>query len=432
MVSGIFKFHKLYFFVGIIAVQKINIGGEFFVGELLAVAYLLFNVDRIKNSKFERCLLAFALLWFIAQVLSDIINDTKFIDSLKGCFAPIVFSFSIIGLIGWLKNCIAGLPSFLLGSLLGGVIYLQIFPSEYYLANPWKWGLGGAVFSLVFIYYSFFAQKKSKLTIFAMILCASVISLVFDSRGSALFPMASFFAYLFIINKKTQGVSRYISGRWGLIKLFAVFLPVVFIINVFASEFFSSDVVLSRLSSQSAEKYRTQATGKYGLLLGGRSEVLISMQAFIDKPLLGHGSWVKDKHGYIDQYKRIRNLLGYGLSSDDSEFEKTGLIPTHSYIMGALVWAGIFGGLFWLFICYSTIINFIQYKSVLPLYFYMGLLNLWWSILFSPFGAESRWAAALFISSFFAYTQRLCKNIDSTTSSVNSSLKKIKVYKPHG
>ena len=90
------------------------------------------------------------------------------------------------------------------------------------------------------------------------------------------------------------------------------------------------------------------------------------------------------------------------------------LIPSHSYLMGALVWSGIFGGLFWIVLLYVVFKRFLRTLGQLPLYFYIGMLGLVWDVLFSPFGASARWNTAVFLAAFLAYTHAdKAKRVDS-------------------
>jgi len=180
-------------------------------------------------------------------------------------------------------------------------------------------------------------------------------------------------------------------------------IPALLLLNMAASALFSSSFLLSRVSADAAEKYRSQAAGTYGLLIGGRSEILISTRAFLDKPLFGHGSWAKDKAGYSDNFETEFNRLGYYSIPDDTEIDNNSLIPAHSYLMGALVWAGIFGGMFWIFILHATVKQFLFSMSQLPFYYYVGMVSLIWNIFFSPFGATSRWSTAIFLAALWAY-----------------------------
>ena len=104
------------------------------------------------------------------------------------------------------------------------------------------------------------------------------------------------------------------------------------------------------LGADAQARYYAQ-TGSLGVLIGGRSEILVSTQAVIDSPVLGHGSWAKD-FKYVDLLAELRGSLGYDVQVDPQD---VGLIPTHSYILGAWVEGGFLGALFWLAIAVVAI-----------------------------------------------------------------------------
>lgn len=399
-----YKFLALPFLVGLISAIKINFIGELRVGEVMAGVYVIINFSKLRITKQEKNIIVFAFVWAIAQLCSDLFNKTEIRDALKGIFAPIVFVNSFIFLLTYAKNGFQRLPSLLLGVTVGGLGQLILFPTEYFLSNFWKWGVGNALLGLFVIYFSFFLKTKRNSMLLTAIFLFFGISLYFDSRGLAILPIFAALAYIRYYGKRASNVSKFFSSAWASFKVLLVAFPVLILINSAASALFTSETLLSNFSIDAAGKYRTQATGTFGILLGGRSETLVSIQAFWDKPLLGHGSWAKDNSGYGDQLSTLRSKLGYSLIEgggyEESDFL---LIPTHSYLMGALVWAGAFGGLFWLVILNSSLKIFIKNLNLLPLYYYVGMVGLIWNIFFSPFGAESRWITAVFLAAFYSY-----------------------------
>src|SRR5207249_4985632 len=98
-----------------------------------------------------------------------------------------------------------------------------------------------------------------------------------------------------------------------------------------------------------AQKYREESAGRFGVLLGGRPELFASSIAIADSPLIGHGSWPKDPK-YTNDLLSVLSRNGYqpggGLlySIQHSDY----LIPTHSFLFGAWVEAGLLGAVFWL------------------------------------------------------------------------------------
>lgn len=400
-----FYFILISFVLGLILSQKVIVGGEVYVGEIIAVVYGVLNFKWRKFSGLERNFFRLSVLWAAAQLVSDLVNGIFLLDSIKGVAAPLVFSWTTLSLIWYFRKDIKRMPSFLFGCAIGSLLLVVFYPNAYGQDNPWKWGLGAGFISLFAIINSFFQRSRNNLILFLVIALFFVVSLWFDARSLAIFPLIAMVAYWLQKPGKKTRFSKMFGGEWGGAKLLFVIIPSLFLVNFLLSFTLSSDLVLSNFSQDAAEKYKVQANGTYGLLLGGRSEILISSRAFFDSPLVGHGSWAKDPAGrYINEYISVISQLGYEF---DPGVYELGLIPAHSYLMGALVWAGIFGGLFWLYLLNKVVKSFIEFMPYLPYYFYLGVLLFVWNVFFSPFGADARWNTALFLAAFLTYTENL-------------------------
>lgn len=397
-----FYFNGLIF--GIILSIKFIILGEIYLLELISSFYTIYILffKNLKISKFLKNIIKFSLFWSFCQIISDNLNGAKLDDSLKGIIAPLLFSMSLAGLTLWLKRNLKYMPSLGLGIVLGLLIQNILFPNENFINNPWKWGFGVFFMDAALLRFSFLKSRNNFLflALFFIIFCS--ISLENDSRGQSFLPFLAFLIF-YILNIKDGKNNMAFNGNKGFLKLFIILLIILLIIKILIPLIYTSDYVLGMISAESAEKYFVQASGDYGMLLGGRSEIFISLQAFLDKPFFGHGSWALDKSGYIDQFLSIRESLGYFSGGDESEWGRTGLIPYHSFIMGAAVWAGIGGFLFWVYILYLIIILFKNSFQQLPIYYYVGLFSCIWAIFFSPFGALNRFNTVVFLAFYFSY-----------------------------
>jgi len=163
------------------------------------------------------------------------------------------------------------------------------------------------------------------------------------------------------------------------------------------------------LGEEAKGKYESQSSGQYGLLLGGRTEMLGYLPAIYDSPMLGHGSWAKDPT-YLIAERQALAIMGYTTAEDVSiDALQEGLIPTHSYIFGAWVDAGILGGFFWVWIFVLTARTLLRaYPGtalLLPLVSFVAF-ELLWDILFSPYGAEER-----IIFPFYVITLMTCSGM---------------------
>jgi len=405
-----YKLLVMPFQLGFLSALKINFFGEIYLGEIIFMVFLLSKFPRLNFPKQELSLFFFAMLWASAQFVSDVNNGTQVNYALKGIFTPIFFIFTFLGFFSYFKKRFNRFPSFILGASFGALAQLLIFGGNaYFEDNMWKWGLGGELLSIVVIYLSFFVRGPKKLLIFLVVFSFGVVSVINSARSLAFLPIISSILFLIFHGNKQYSVIRWLKrGVTGLKLLIIVILSII-VMNGATTALFSSDRFLENFSEDVALKYKTQAAGKYGMLLGGRPELLASVKAFLDKPFLGHGSWAMDKEFYYtDMINELKLELGY--ENIRADYSKIKLVPAHSFLTGSVVWAGIFGGLFWLVLINKVLKIFILNINVLPIYFYTGVIFFVWDFLFSPFMAITRWHTALFLATFFLYSYLLNTN----------------------
>lgn len=391
---------------GILAGVRVNVGGEIFVGELAAVVALPFLLLSRRLDRNVLYVLAISVAWSLGQFISDLINQTDTNSMLKGTLAPIVFAATIGSGASLFYRYPRRMPSVLLGTAFTLLLSVFLAPTPEQIFQPWKWGYGFAVLGIGLIGLSFF-KTRSVAFLTTAILAFGAICLAENARSLAMIPIAGLGAYLFWHFNFFRQFKRWLGGSFGALKVVALVVAAMWLLNIALTLFFASGVLDGFLAADVALKYRQQASTEVGLLLSGRSESIIAIRAYLDSPIVGHGSWAQDKSGYIDQW--ITLLYQYGISDS---LEGGGgidgsLIPAHSYLLGAMVWGGLAGGLFWVLFTLRVIARYLKFAPQLPIYFHVGLVNFLWNLLFSPFGAEARWALAVFIAALIAYCAHL-------------------------
>jgi len=146
------------------------------------------------------------------------------------------------------------------------------------------------------------------------------------------------------------------------------------------------------------QKFQAQASGDYGVLVGGRPETLVAIQAIRDSPIIGHGSFPYGLK-YWQLQQDIQYEHGYSESDEPEEVEYP-VIPTHSHLTLGWVEGGILGGICWIYIfvlALQALLRLAAERPVFaPVYAYL-LVNFLWDILYSPFGSVNRIQAAFYI-----------------------------------
>lgn len=273
------------------------------------------------------------------------------------------------------------------GLVAGSVLAYFINPNKYAEDYPWKFGISYPVTMAVLLFVS---RKGCRgRWPFALVTMIGLVNIYLGSRNAG---GACLGAALYLqVNRYMQ---RRDTANFKLKPKVAVAI-IASIVIVSVSILWAYKYAAGRgfLGESARDKYEHQSSGQYGVLLDSRKELLASLPAIYDSPILGHGSWAKDPI-YLIAARQALARMGYDdawdISSDEVE---EGSIPTHSYLFGAWVSAGIVGALFWgwLFVLPARVLIRVYPPGVVLLpvasFFAFSLL---WDILFSPFGMTAR------------------------------------------
>ncbi len=331
-------------------------------------------------------ILLLGLVYFGFQIVTDLIRETPFNDYARGwsrilfLFTSFVSSYLLIGGSRARILCYAG------GLVVGSTAYLLIH-------NPlsaigWKFGFAGPVTTLVLMSFTLVPVLRSPSSLVgpAIMVALGMFSAFMDFRswGGILMISAAFLSVPAVLRLVGLRPKPLTYGRM-------IVVGVMLLGTAFgALKLYGAAADSGLLGEKSQEKYQTQAAlGDLGILLGGRSESLVTVQAIQDSPLIGHGSWAQSRY-----YAELRQLMLYRLGFTNRFIEpESDLIPTHSHLLGAWVEAGLGGAIFWFgMLCMIIAALRRLYASDDPLrpYLVFLLFLFIWDILFSPFGAQRR------------------------------------------
>jgi len=363
--------------------------GTIYLAELCLIGLLPVLVvmrGRMLQSKALAFILCLGLLYFGAQVITDVIRETPFADYARGWSRILFLLFSFVSTYLLIGNDRAKLLCYAGGLVVGATLFVLINNP---LANiGWKFGFAGPTTTLILIGFSLIPILRSPRSLVGpgILVALGIFSAFMDFRswGGILMVSAAFLsmpALLRLFGMRPKPLSY---GRMLVIG------TVLLATGFGAIKLYGAAAESGLLGERSRQKYETQsALGDLGILLGGRSESLVTVQAIQDSPLIGHGSWAKDRH-----YAELRQLMLYRLGFVNRFIEpETDHIPTHSHLLGSWVEAGIAGAAFWvgiLFLILAAIRRLYASEDPLRPYLVFLMFLFVWDILFSPFGAQRR------------------------------------------
>lgn len=381
---------------------EIKLIGRIFLAEILLLLVLFILVPKkghLLLQKGPRMVLILGVIWLIAQMITDLIRATPFEDFSRG-WAKITFlmlNFSAIYLL--LVDNVKRIILFTVGLAIGDFLNFYINPSEFALSAPWKFGLATPTSLLVVLIAQWRLITRIRLLPELLIVTFGGIAIYLGSRSlGGFFILSGLLLYI----HHTPKVRNWFTKK-RVTSMRTVILLIIMSLSAWGTLTIYGIAASSGMLGEEAEiKYRQQS-GDYGVLLGGRIEILASSQAIMDSPLIGHGSWAKDPKYRLNLLDLEK--LGYEINEQAILESESNLIPSHSHLFGAWVEAGILGALFWAWIftlVIRTLYKIFKIEHVLLPLLITILIGAAWSILFSPFGALERLRWGFFLTLFLA------------------------------
>jgi hypothetical protein len=388
------------FILGVAGLFNVNLIGALPGSEVILLPILPILLLAKGSRAFHRQYLMFYLLaggWLLGTIIADTYNHIWIFLRMKGTARVVFFILDFVALAILLNNKTRRLVIFALSIAVVLIINAwQLFGGEFTI--QWKFGIsqGLAIFALLGSSY-FYAKGKYRVCFtISFVLAALNLHYGFRSQLAVHFISSVLIWPLSAQVRTRHGVFR---GRQDMVRILtllilaggAAYAANASIKYAAAHNFFDE--------SQN-EKFISQSQGDYGVLVGGRPETLVAIQAIRDSPIIGHGSFPEGMK-YIQMKQDIQYEHGYSDSDEPPDVETlTPVIPTHSHLTLAWVEGGILGGLCWIYILILTLRGVFRVTqlrpNLAPLYSYL-LISFLWDILYSPFGSVNRIRAAFYI-----------------------------------
>lgn len=366
-----------------ISFVQIAIGGQLIVSEILVLVMLPWLWGARDRLPIPRWFVVLGVGWLISQIMTDVVVGSAFADYTRG-WAAIVFTLTDFAAILILVSTPGRACLFAIGLAVGGCVGYVVAPNVFAAAgDSWKFAFAFPVgFTMAVGLSGSRGARHCWLTVCAF-LGFGVLNFLFGFRslGGVSLLTAGYLIFRIVFGRRQTFVGRSMLRSFGGLILLAMAVAATLqIYDVAASQ--------GLLGLDAQARYANQS-GALSVLVGGRTEILVSSQAVIDSPILGHGSWAKD-FAYVDLLGDRLSSFGYEMGAGLNDL---GLIPAHSYLMQSWVWAGLLGAVFWLAVLTIAVWMLADPTSlrvdIAPLLVFSTMLLIW-NIVFSPYSAGQR------------------------------------------
>jgi hypothetical protein len=361
--------------------------------EVLLLAFLPVLLLAKGGRAFEKQYLSFYLLaggWLLGTLIGDRYNGIPMFNSAKGIARVVFFILDFMALAIFLNRKARRIVIFALSIAFVLIVGSFEFSGDFSL--QWKYGFsqGFAIVALLGSSYFYAKQKYRLCLLISVVLAGMNLNYGFRSQLGVHFVSAVLILPLFAPSTRRQGTQSPVR----ILVLLALALGAAYAANASIKYAARHDF----FEESQNQKFLGQSEGDYGVLVGGRPETLVAIQAILDRPIIGHGSFPFEIK-YVQMKQDIQYEHGYS-DSDTAEETDAPVIPTHSHLTLAWVEGGILGGICWIYILILTIRGVLRLTSLrpqlAPLYSYL-LVSFLWDILYSPFGSVNRIRAALYV-----------------------------------
>ncbi len=337
--------------------------------------------------------------WLLGTLIADTFAGSPPENRMKGTARVIFFALDFTALAILLNNKTRRMMIFAL-SIVAVMFYdTTLFKGEFGL--QWKFGFAASLGILSMLISSHYYARRRYWICGLIALVLAVLNLIFAFRSQLVVVLIS--AVLYLPLSGTLGARR--KGKGGGQNL----VGLAMVLALAGGAAYASNEAIKYAArngffdESTQAKFETQAAGHLGVLVGGRPETLVALQAIRDSPIIGHGSFPYGPK-YLQMKQDIQYKYGYS-ESDEPEEVQFQVIPTHSHLTLGWVESGILGGACWIYILVLSVRALLKLNAhrpaMAPLYCYL-LVGFLWDILYSPFGSVNRiWGAYHILLSYF-------------------------------
>lgn len=316
-----------------------------------------------------------ALLWLVAQMISDSVNRSGTLETMQGAGYIICLWVAIESLCLPLDRTQRVSTESLVLLSAATSLAMALLYSPLFSDLPWKFGIGYFVTVVLLSAY-----RRLGTRLFPLLLLLIAVSFLTGSRSLAAAQVAVGVVWLW--SSPAAGTTRR--------RLSGPSLAVLAVVTIAASVGVYAYLAQGGLLGKAElEKYTVQSEGSYWIL-GGRADFVGSLMLVRESPIVGFGSRPELPEGF-DLASRVRGL---GYESIAADMRANGLgaeFPLHSQVLTAINQAGLLALPFWAtasWLIVKAIRLAASSRAFLSELFV--LFSAVWAFAFSPPGAATR------------------------------------------
>ena len=333
----------------------------------------------------HRRIFLLGFLWLIGQAVSNYINKSDTLESLKNLAQILVLLCLLYWGFYWAKRNSLIVLYFLWGYLLSSIPQYVFLPGLYGNSDPWKFIFGPALTLVVLLLIPRFTYSRS-IALLA-ILPLLLTDFLLGARSLGLITLFSVIMLLKISLKQR-----------GLVYS-SLFLILISLLLFLTYSGYSNLASSGSFGAAQQEKFLRQ-TESGPILLVARSEFIYELSAIGETGIFGLGSSPTVDYNFLQgvALEEFKYGVNHQSTSAYNDYMLNKRIPSHSMLFGAWMEAGIFGALFWLYLTWLVVKNFFsatgRERGIGLAARYLSV-NFLWAVFFSPLGAGSRMLVAI-------------------------------------
>jgi len=386
----------LIFICALLAPFHINLVGNLYISDII-LAFCLIpahakNAHHTQSSAAYKVCIIFMIV-AIVQLFTDYFTQTPIDYILRGLARNLFIIIDLLSLFFITKGKTKYILYYIIFKLQVDFVRFVI-EDEYSIdvllssefSYAWKFSLGKSLYMTILLTRMLFPANRYIIASYLFGIAVMATSLILNSRS--LFGFIFFSEVFSVLLTNHKILDRISQNKIGM-------LTAISFLSLIPYYSYTISVTSGLLGEEALEKYQFQSEiGGGNILLGGRGELIATINACLDSPIIGHGSYPLDRTGKYN-FMIFNSIQDIDELKRAIEMSTSEVIPAHSIFLSLWLNVGVVGlgaGLYMLGLIIKSFINdnallfYKKYPHYITGCIYIFISSIW-DILFSPAAA---------------------------------------------